>query len=1009
MKTIERYLDVRAVLSVALAFLLVVTLTPSTYAIGQVRHSASSSDGGQVVSDASAGEQAGSGTDDSLEEDGSSGVEGEGSFSDDSIDGGSSDDAATAPSGTDNVVEDNTASGSSSVGGGDAGQSQDGVASDGESAEDAAESERSSGQVANSWRYQDGEQVFSAQGARTNGEISLFGITTNQDGYKVFDSFDLFDRGYCTGEGAYKGIDVSYAQGVIDWAQVKASGVDYAIIRCGYGDDLRYQDDTYWLRNVSECIKHGIPFGVYIYSYATNVTMANSEVDHVLRCLSEAGLSAGDVELPIYFDMEDRSTIGSDYASLASTFCSRVQAAGYTPGVYANSDWWLNKLTAPCFNNWEKWVAEWNASVGLTCSRFSDFTTNGAMWQFSDYGKVAGINGRVDLNYTYRSIGSAQPGGQTVADGVYELVSGASSAMRLDVNGGMLDDGANVQIWSSNGSKAQRWRFAYDGQGYYTITGYDSGKALDVVGAGTASGTNVQQYASNETDAQKWRVDGNGDGTYTLINKGSGKALEVVGGATWDGANVQIYKSNGTAAQRWTLKSIGAAPGSQTIADGDYQISASYNPSLVFDVEGAADWNGANVQLWTENNTKAQGWRIAYDGAGYYTVTSLSSGKVLEAAGGCSSDGTNVHQYDLNETDAQKWRIDDAPNGGYSFVNKGSGTSLDIEGAADWNGANVQIYTQNGSDAQRFLLTKYVEGGSQILPDGEYEMVSALDDNYLVEVVGAAEWDYANVQLWTSNDTLAQRWKITYDDEGFYSLVCVNSGKALEATGVDPSGEKNVWQCEPNGSDAQKWRIDANEDGTFILVNKLSAMALDVEGAEIAEGANVQVHPLNGTAAQRFKFEWHPVDDRAVLPDGEYELFSRLGGDLVLEVEGAADWDYANVQLWTKNDTSAQRWRFVYDGNGHYLIVSLASGKVLDAEAGELLAGANVCQRASNGDDSQKWRVSVNSDGSITLFNKMLNGVLDVEGAGAWEGSNVQVYSSNDTSAQRWDVKYVSA
>ncbi len=80
MRTIERYLDVRAVLSVALAFLLVMTLTPSAYAIGQVRHNASSSDDGQVASDASAGEQAGSGADGSLEEDGSSGVEGRARF-----------------------------------------------------------------------------------------------------------------------------------------------------------------------------------------------------------------------------------------------------------------------------------------------------------------------------------------------------------------------------------------------------------------------------------------------------------------------------------------------------------------------------------------------------------------------------------------------------------------------------------------------------------------------------------------------------------------------------------------------------------------------------------------------------------------------------------------------------------------------------------------------------------------------------------------------------------------
>ena len=1009
MRTIERYLDVRAVLSVALAFLLVMTLTPSAYAIGQVRHNASSSDDGQVASDASAGEQAGSGADGSLEEDGSSGVEGEGSFSDDLIDGGSSDDAATAPSGTDNVVEDDTASGSSSVGGGDAGQSQDGVASDGESAEDAAESERSSGQVANSWRYQDGEQVFSAQGARTNGEISLFGITTNQDGYKVFDSFDLFDRGYCTGEGAYKGIDVSYAQGVIDWAQVKAAGVDYAIIRCGYGDDLRYQDDTYWLRNVSECIKHGIPFGVYIYSYATNVTMANSEADHVLRCLSEAGLSAGDVELPIYFDMEDRSTIGSDYASLASTFCSRIQAAGYTPGVYANSDWWLNKLTDPCFNNWEKWVAEWNASVGLTCSRFSDFTTSGAMWQFSDYGKVAGINGRVDLNYTYRSIGSAQPGGQTVADGVYELVSSASSAMRLDVDGGMLDDGANVQIWSSNGSKAQRWRFTYDGQGYYTITGYDSGKALDVVGAGTASGTNVQQYASNGTDAQKWRVDGNGDGTYTLVNKGSGKALEVAGGATWDGANVQIYKSNGTAAQRWTLKSIGAAPGAQTIADGDYQISASYNPSLVFDVEGAADWNGANVQLWTKNNTEAQGWRIAYDGAGYYTVTSLSSGKVLDVANGCIADGTNVWQYDSNASDAQKWRIDDNGDGTYTFVSKMSGTVLDIAGAADACGANVQIYGSNGTAAQKFSLGVFVEGGSRVVSDGEYEIASALGGDLVLDVDSASMEDCANVQLWTSNGTLAQRWRLTYDGSGFYEIVCVQSGKALDVANAGTADGTNVWQYAPNGSDAQKWRLDVNADGTFTLVSKLSGTVLDIADAAAVDGANAQIYTVNGTNAQKFTFEWCSSDNRRSVPDGEYEIASALGGDLVLDVDSASMEDCANVQLWTSNGTLAQRWRLTYDGSGFYEIVCVQSGKALDVANAGTADGTNVWQYAPNGSDAQKWRLDVNADGTFTLVSKLSGTVLDVNGADDRDGSNVQIYSANGTSAQKWRVSYIGA
>ncbi len=164
--------------------------------------------------------------------------------------------------------------------------------------------------------------------------------------------------------------------------------------------------------------------------------------------------------------------------------------------MYANSDWWLNKLTDPCFNNWEKWVAEWNASVGLTCSRFSDFTTSGAMWQFSDYGKSRGSTDALTL-----TIPTAPSDRLSLVDRRLPMVCTSwFRARRPQCDSTLMGACSTMaqmfKIWSSNGSKAQRWRFTYDGQGYYTITGYDSGKALDVVGAGTASGTNVQQYAS---------------------------------------------------------------------------------------------------------------------------------------------------------------------------------------------------------------------------------------------------------------------------------------------------------------------------------------------------------------------------------------------------------------------------------------------------------------------------------------------------------------------------------
>ena len=97
---------------------------------------------------------------------------------------------------------------------------------------------------------------------------------------------------------------------------------------------------------------------------------------------------------PIYFDMEDASTIGSDYAAMATAFCDKIKAAGYVPGVYANKTWFNEKLTASCFGSWTKWVAEWNASKGLTYTGLSNFTSGNGMWQFSDYGTVPGINSK---------------------------------------------------------------------------------------------------------------------------------------------------------------------------------------------------------------------------------------------------------------------------------------------------------------------------------------------------------------------------------------------------------------------------------------------------------------------------------------------------------------------------------------------------------------------------------------------------------------------------------------
>lgn len=187
------------------------------------------------------------------------------------------------------------------------------------------------------------------------------------------------------------GIDVSAWQGDVDWKKVKQSGVKFAILRCGYGMDSTRQDDNTFERNANECERLGIPYGVYLYSYATNISKAKSEANHVLRLIKGRKL-----EYPVYLDLEDPviEDVGrSQILRNARTFVDIIENAGYWVGIYANLNWWENYLTDPWYDTKSKWVAQYNSE----CQYRKDY----GIWQYSSSGTVNGVDGNVDLNYSY--------------------------------------------------------------------------------------------------------------------------------------------------------------------------------------------------------------------------------------------------------------------------------------------------------------------------------------------------------------------------------------------------------------------------------------------------------------------------------------------------------------------------------------------------------------------------------------------------------------------------------
>ena len=194
-------------------------------------------------------------------------------------------------------------------------------------------------------------------------------------------------------------IDVSEWQGDIDWAKAKADGVEGVIIRLGYG--WGNNADKKAQRNISECKRFGIPFGIYWYSYADTPSIAKEEGADVVAKLKQFGVNASDLAYPVYYDLEKWTWEGHQpptdpnvYNNIVNNWYSALQSAGYKNlGVYSYTSYLQGPLKHADIYAKTTWVAQYGARMG-----FDSFPTNSRGWQYTSSGKVDGISGNVDMN-----------------------------------------------------------------------------------------------------------------------------------------------------------------------------------------------------------------------------------------------------------------------------------------------------------------------------------------------------------------------------------------------------------------------------------------------------------------------------------------------------------------------------------------------------------------------------------------------------------------------------------
>ncbi len=587
---------------------------------------------------------------------------------------------------------------------------------------------------------------------------------------------------------------------------------------------------------------------------------------------------------------------------------------------------------------------------------------------------------------------SLAKGHQVIQNGIYTIKTALNTKKVLDVTGGKLSNGTNIQIWDKAEVDQQKFIVTYLGDGNYRIESLHARKSLDVQGASQNNGANVQQYEGNDTDAQKWILKELGGGFYNIISKCNHLYLDVESGKTSNGTNIQMYEGNGSLAQQFIFESAN----SQALEDGIYEIQTAIDPSKVLDITSGSYNNFANVQIWEQSNVYQQKFNLTYSEDGYYTITAYHSDKVLDVAGAGTENGTNIQQYEGNGSDAQKWMLRYMGNGYYSVVSKCNGLYMDLDGAKTRNGTNIQMYEGNGSKAQLFLFKK-VEKPSKFLEEGMYKIKSAIDNSKVLTVSGGSKVNFANIELDEDQDSRYQKFHISYLGKGCYSIRAVHSKGSLDVAGGGMANGANVQQYDYNGTYAQQWILKDAGGGKYSILSKCNFLAMDIPGGITTNGTNIQMYEENGSLAQQFIFE---STNAQALEDGIYEIQTAIDPSKVLDVTSGSYNNFANVQIWERGDVNQQKFKVTYVSNSYYTIEAVHSSKSLDVAGAGTVNGTNIQQYQANGSEAQKWLIKDLGNGYYNIISKCNGLYVDIDGGKTKNGTNVHMYTKNGSMAQ---------
>ena len=396
-----------------------------------------------------------------------------------------------------------------------------------------------------------------------------------------------------------------------------------------------------------------------------------------------------------------------------------------------------------------------------------------------------------------------------------------------------------IILGDRNSSEDAVFQLRDNHDGTYSIINKYSGKAIDTPTANIAPDIQVQQFTDNNTNAQKWYIYKNNDGSYSfssIFNKRFALTAK-------DNRLVFDYYN---ATQEQTFRFVQVNP---TIKDGDYNIVSVLN-NYALDVHVSDSYN---IWAFASNHTEAQKWRVTFNSlTGEYSIVNPLTNKNLRTVGQYS--GANVNVGSTADC-ANKWLIFSSNNDDYEIY-----SSCNIDLAIDYSigrNHNIQVFESNHTLAQRWDFSEIVAPKEEKIEqkadktakqnlEGVYYIYSAITPSRAFDLHVA---DNNNLWIFESNHTLAQRWRLTYDETtDAYNITSLYNNYNLDISSVAPS--TSVFAHIQNGNCSQRWKVIQQENNTYEIVSTCNPLvAMDYS---VFYNHDVRIHYRNNTLAQRW-------------------------------------------------------------------------------------------------------------------------------------------------------------